>query len=231
VPVKGELIVRLDGLARRSFACWMRAQEGRRTELRAAMRALPSADQLLAIPRQRLDACADRLPRALAANAHIHHMALSRIASRLTPQSMRTYLERRRDRFEGVVTLLATVLRGRRAQIEQSRERINTLFRRAERAAAALVHLRHVHLERWGQLLAAFSYHGVLARGFALVRDVQDKPLRAAAAVSPGMHLKIEFADGHVPAIAGTGDIRAPVVSPNKPKKGSGGGGQGSLFD
>src|SRR5262249_7400121 len=152
--------------------------------LRAAARALPSADQLLAIPRQRLDACADRLPRALAANAHIHHMALSRIASRLTPQSMRAYLERRRDRFQGVVVLLATVMRARRAQIEQARERVDILFRRAERAAVALVNLRQAHLERWGQLLAAFSYHGVLARGFALVRDAQDKPLHTAAAVS-----------------------------------------------
>src|ERR1700726_3677614 len=59
-PVKSELIARIDGLARRALACWSRGQEHRRTELRAAARALPSADALLAIPRQRLDACADR---------------------------------------------------------------------------------------------------------------------------------------------------------------------------
>src|ERR1700726_2164337 len=54
VPVKAELIARIDGLARRSLACWMRGQDHRRTELRAAARALPTAETLLGIPRQRL---------------------------------------------------------------------------------------------------------------------------------------------------------------------------------
>src|ERR1700736_5643075 len=69
VPVRAELIARIDGLARRAFACWSRGQEHRRTELRAAARALPTRDMLLAIPRQRLDACAHRLPRPPRAHA------------------------------------------------------------------------------------------------------------------------------------------------------------------
>ena len=48
----------------------------------------------------------------------------------------------------------------------------------------------------------AFSYRGVLSRGFALVRDGDGQPLRAAAAVQPGMPLDIEFADGRVGATA-----------------------------
>src|SRR5213080_46236 len=55
VPVRAELLLRTDSLARRSFACWQRGQEARRRELRAAMRALPTAEVLLAQPRQRLD--------------------------------------------------------------------------------------------------------------------------------------------------------------------------------
>src|SRR3979490_1417765 len=89
VPVKSELIARIDGLGRRGLACWTRAQEHRRTELRAAARALPSAEALLAIPRQRLDACADRLPRALRANAQGPPTPLSRISGRRTPQPPR----------------------------------------------------------------------------------------------------------------------------------------------
>ena len=46
-------------------------QEARRTELRAAARALPDADELLALPRQRLDHATARLPRALTANTQI----------------------------------------------------------------------------------------------------------------------------------------------------------------
>src|SRR6185436_823757 len=37
VPVRSELLVQVDSLARRSLACWQRCQEARRTELRAAM--------------------------------------------------------------------------------------------------------------------------------------------------------------------------------------------------
>src|SRR3984885_472215 len=93
VPVRSELIAELMSKARRALACWQRAQDHRRTELRAAARALPNAEELLAIPRQRLDACAERLPRALRANAQIHHTQYSRIAGRLAPQLLRGNVE------------------------------------------------------------------------------------------------------------------------------------------
>src|SRR5450432_2703680 len=53
VPVRAELFVEVSTLARRVMVCWQRGQEGRRNELRAAVRALPAAGELLAIPRQR----------------------------------------------------------------------------------------------------------------------------------------------------------------------------------
>src|SRR5262245_24904807 len=90
VPVRADLITELLSKARRALACWQRAQDHRRTELRAATRALPSAEELLAGPRQRLDACAERLPRALRANAQIHHTQFSRVRGRLSPQVLPT---------------------------------------------------------------------------------------------------------------------------------------------
>src|SRR5215468_10091673 len=98
VPVRSDLIARVDNCARRALACWTRGQEHRRTELRAAARALPSAKTLLAIPRQRLDDCADRLPRALRANAQVHHTAYSRIAGRLIPQTPMNRIKRDQER-------------------------------------------------------------------------------------------------------------------------------------
>ena len=79
----------------------------------------------------------------------------------------------------------------------------NYLQRRADRVLAA------------GQLLAAFSYHGVLARGFALVRDGEGHPLRSAAAVGGGMRLEIEFSDGRV---ARPPTARAAGAQAGKPK-------------
>ncbi len=81
VPVRVELCVRVDSLARRSLACWQRGQEARRTELRAAIRALPTAEELFALPRQRLDhaSCAS------AARAHRQRANSSRRSSRASP--------------------------------------------------------------------------------------------------------------------------------------------------
>ena len=227
VPVKSELIARVDSFGRRSLACWTRAQEHRRTELRAAVRALPTADTLLSIPRQRLDACADRLPRALRANAQVHHTQFSRIAVRLAPQllrariarehervgrlvaqssnCLRVVVERRRDRFEARSLQLAAATGGLRRHLARQQERVHAFDERALRAFAASIAQRRARVEHAESLLSAFSYREVLKRGFALVRGPEGHPLRAAAAVATGMRLDIEFRDGHVGAIAETG--------------------------
>jgi exodeoxyribonuclease VII large subunit len=257
VPVRSELIARVDGLARRAFGCWARAQEQRRTELRAVARALPSLDQLMAIPRQRLDGTADRLPRALRANAQVHRTALSRAAAALTPVMLRNRLRREEERLEGFLGRAARCMRvqqdrrrerflaadsrldaslrhnvqAHRDRIGRERERAATLAARAARALSAVIERRSARLAGAGQLLSALSYQGVLARGFALVRGPAGAPLRNAAAVTGGMTLDIEFGDGHVQAVAdGTPPPRAP--EPARPRrKGGGASGQGSLFD
>src|SRR6185437_8728580 len=120
VPVRAELIAELMSKARRALSCWQRGHDHRRTELRAAARALPSAEDLLAIPRQRLDACAERLPRALRANAQIHHTQFSRVSGRLSPQLLRTNVERRRVRLDACTQRLGTALKTyREAQLNR----------------------------------------------------------------------------------------------------------------
>ena len=98
---------------------------------------------------------------------------------------------------------------------------------RAERAVWTLLDNRAARLERAGQLLAAFSYRGVLSRGFALVRDGAGQPLRTAAAVQPGMTLDIEFSDGRVGATAQgvSKRIESPPFARPRPRKRRGGGG------
>ncbi|MDX2238549.1 MAG: exodeoxyribonuclease VII large subunit, partial [Hyphomonadaceae bacterium] len=196
VPVRADLMLQVEGLARRSLACWRRGQEARQTELRAAARALPTAEGLLSIARQRLDIAADRMPRALRANAQIHHTAYSRIIGRLTPhvlhrrvnderrtlvllgqRSARSLLaqsERRRERFDALANRLSVALRAnaqaRRDLVARSRERIAALSARASLAMRAGAERRVARIGRAAGLLEALSHHGVLARGFALVR-------------------------------------------------------------
>jgi len=259
VPVRMELSVRVDGLARRSLACWLRGQEARRTELRAAIRALPTAEELFALPRQRLDHAGTRLPRALIANAQIHHAQFSRVAGRLGPQILRARVRRccelvtalgeraqraenvarmrRRERLATANVRLAAGLRANadahRSRIGRQCERVATLSERARRAVDALLRQRATSVERCGQLLNALSHRGVLARGFALVRDLAGRPLRQAAAVRAGMGLDIEFSDGHVRATAegssAAAEKRAPAAKP-RGRRGNGNSNQGSLF-
>jgi exodeoxyribonuclease VII large subunit len=246
VPVRAELIAELMSKARRALSCWQRSQDHRRTELRAATRALPSAQELLAIPRQRFDACSERLPLALRANAQFHHTQFSRVAARLAPLLLRANVERRRTRLDACTQRLGTALKTYKAtqntRIARARERVATLSDRSNRAALALLATRTARLDRSYQLLRAFSYQSVLERGFALVRDGGGHPLRSAAAVQPGMALDIEFSDGAVGATAQSvrkaGEPSPASASvpaswrPRKPRSGSGSGssGQGSLF-
>jgi exodeoxyribonuclease VII large subunit len=239
VPVRADLLLSVDSLARRAVASWRRNQEARRTELRAAARALPDADEVLALPRQRLDLAAAGLSRGLHANAQIHRVLFSRIAGRLAPQLLRINVERRRERFSAMAQRLRASLvaniAAARTQIARQRERVGAFAARSERAVGVILDQRAMRYERAGQLLTAFSYRGVLARGFALVRDAGGLPLHAAASVSSGMRLDIEFSDGRVGAVAGDARV-TPEAAPSPPlrsrrrRPGGGSEGQGSLF-
>jgi exodeoxyribonuclease VII large subunit len=240
VPVRSELFVEVEGLARRRMLCWQRAQEGRRNELRAASRALPAAGELLAIPRQRLDGATASLPRALKANTHAHFRRFASSSARLTVRvlhgqltqaqhrltvsgerirhSARALLRNRRDRFAGLeIRLKASKLSNAQAQrqtVARDRERVLRLAERARRALATTTQRLQARVAHSGQLLGALSYRGVLERGFARVRDEQGRALHTAASIGPGARLDVEFADGRV---AATTDADRPVAkSPAK---------------
>jgi exodeoxyribonuclease VII large subunit len=234
VPVRSELLVEVATLGRRAMMCWQRGQESRRSELRAAARALPGLGELLAIPRQRLDGAAGALPRALRANTHAHYRRYASAGARLTMRVLRGQIEHaqarltasgermthctrsllrhRRDRYAGLaIRLKASKLANAQAQrqvIARNHERTLRLAERAHRALLTLLQRQQARMTHSGQLLAALSYRSVLARGFALVRDESGHALHAASAVGPGAQLSIEFADGKVTA---TADLDRPA--------------------
>src|SRR5882757_5200504 len=238
VPVRSELFVEVSGLARRSMMCWQRGQEARRTELRAAARALPAAGELLAIPRQRLDNAGAALPRGLKANTHAHFRRFAHSSARLTLRvlraqvahagqrlstsgermtlSVRALLGRRRERFSGLeIRLKASKLANAQHQrnaIARDCERTQRLAERARRALTQALQRLEARVAHSGQLLGALSYRSVLTRGFALVRDEQGHAVHAAAGIGPGARLDLEFSDGRVAATAHAG--RPAVARP-----------------
>jgi exodeoxyribonuclease VII large subunit len=237
VPVRSELLAQVDSLARRRVSSWARGMEARRTEFRAASRAFPEADELLALPRQKLDQLADRLPRALHANAQIHHKQYLRCASRLSPPLLRGRVQRSRERLTNAGGRLTAAMRanilGHRQRVVRDRERIAALFERGERAVVNLIERRFAALDRADRLLGALSYQGVLARGFALVRDDAGHPLRSALSIAQDQRLDIEFTDGRVKALATDAQGAPPKprqpIRP-RPRRRFVDPGQGSLF-
>jgi exodeoxyribonuclease VII large subunit len=234
VPVRSELLLDIESLSRRALACWHRNQEARRAELRSASRALPKSEELLALPRQRLDHAATGLNRALQSNAHSHHVRFSRIAGRLSDRLLGANIERRRERYGSLSLRLragvAANLAVHRTRIGQERERVFAFGERARRAVRHCIAVRASRAERGGELLAAFSYRGVLARGFALVRDANSRPLHSAAAVSVGMPLEIEFSDGRIAARAESDPVERPAAPSGKSRRRTVSSGQGDLF-
>jgi exodeoxyribonuclease VII large subunit len=269
VPVRTELLDHIDSFARRALACWHRSQQTRRTELRAVVRGLPNTEQFMAWPRQRLDHVTTRLPRALNSNAQIHRAIFSKISGGLSSQllrskiatgreqsiflaqrlmqSLRVQVERRRDReVAGSLRLNAArsaYSKARGIEIARAREQAVTYHVRAKMAIFALLQSRFAHVDRAGRLLQAVSYHDVLARGFALVRDSKGQPLRRAAEIQADSLIDIEFSDGRILArtnVPASGPARqsgpadSPPTSPSlktRSRRGGGGSGQGSLFN
>jgi exodeoxyribonuclease VII large subunit len=109
-------------------------------------------------------------------------------------------------------------------------EQTEAFGERARRAFAIVRDRRVQRLRSAAQLLTAYSYRGVLARGFALIRDGEGRPLRTAASIAGGMRLEIEFSDGRIGAAADIDPATQQSVKPRQRPRGSGSGGQGSLF-
>jgi exodeoxyribonuclease VII large subunit len=198
VPVRAELLANVRACGARLNGSVLRFITRLRNEVRGLARGLPSADEVLALSRQRLDSATARLPRALHANAHAHRVQLARATAHLSPHILRGRLQRWRDRYESRAKRLQPCARA-------SLDRISK------------------HLTGLQRVLTALSYQGVLARGFALVRDAAGEPIRSAGAVSTNDPLEIEFSDGRVPAVATGGAAPRKRRTPDKQ-------GQGSLF-
>lgn len=251
VPVKFELTAMLADLGRRHAGAALRGLAQRRAEWRASVRALPRAEEIIAAPRQRHDRAAAQLANFVASALDRRRIALGRLVHRLANQSPQAKMARASERLEALEHRLVrarTVAKDRRQQelFHAGRRLRGALAGRArlesERNAACrqaivrldrrMLNLIHAGLDRRRATLAAreklldsLGYRQVLARGFALVRDAEGRPLRLAADVASGARLDIEFADGHRSAIAADKPARETKIIEAKKKSA-----QGSLF-
>jgi exodeoxyribonuclease VII large subunit len=88
VPKFADLRESTDACGLRLMTAARNSLRSARTHLKAAVRGLPRLQDIVALPRQRFDACERRLGRALLANARAHHTRYARISSRLRPATV-----------------------------------------------------------------------------------------------------------------------------------------------
>jgi exodeoxyribonuclease VII large subunit len=244
VPVKAELQAQIANLGARLQGSTSRHMDNRRQNLRALMRALPSIDQLLALPRRRFDEAGAGLGRGLERTALVKRRSLERAVAGLRLDLLTSRLaDRRRHIGEQLLRkdrcLERQMLgaRGRIAKAEVSlaglpgrllthigRERLQivSLMRHADSSMRNAMGRRLAAVGAQDRVLQSLSYKNVLKRGYAVVRDENDQPLTRAEAIAAGAAITLEFADGRVAAVAGEGgDMPGtpPAAAPPAAKK------------
>jgi exodeoxyribonuclease VII large subunit len=202
VPVRTELLAQTLDLERRALRCFSRSLSERRKHLLALARALPRADSLFAMPRQRFDRAADSLANALRRNLQEHRRAFIEAAVLIRAASVARRIDTGKERTKALAHRLDRSFRGRLAEWSN---RMNGVSR----------------------LLESVSHKAVLERGFAFVRGADGAIRRRAAQIVAGERLMLTFADGSANAYAdgGAGDPAATQKGKTRKREG-----QGNLF-
>ena len=210
VPVRTDLIAEVLDFGKRTIACMNRALREAGTELSGLARGLGDPRRLIEEYQQRLDVAGERLILAPRREIEVKQQLIAgegralRAAGERYKSEMKQRVERRLDQLAQFGERLG-------------RHRDDLLARGSDR------------IDQLGKLLESYSFHSVLNRGFALVRDQDGQPVLAAAGTEAGDAISIEFSDGTVGARV-TDGVR-PVTKPAAaPRKREGGGNQGSLL-
>ena len=218
VPVRTDLLERTQSLEHRLGASLRRQIAERRARVDGLGRGLPAARDRLTTAGQRLDDWSERLARG----ARGRLAAERRSVDRLRPLRPRQLLALKRQQLAHAAGRLAADRVN--ARIGQARQATDVLSQRLRRAGRAAVREQVGRIETAARLLESYSYRGVLARGYAVVRDRRERPLTSAAAVKSGAALSLEFHDGRAAARA------AGKPKPRRTKPEDDEGGQASLL-
>ncbi|MBD60086.1 MAG: exodeoxyribonuclease VII large subunit [Citromicrobium sp.] len=191
VPVRSELAAALSDLGARQMRCASRPVALGRERLEACEQRLPKRDALLQPAMQALDDATERHRRALVDRVGIGRAALDQVAARLAPSTLQWRVRQARERLD--TTRLAPAMLTSR------------LERAGERLGAGVTMLR------------SLDPRAPLKRGYALVFGPDGDLVRSADGARKAGSLSLEFADGRVAAT--TGDAPPPPPAPRKPAR------------
>lgn len=177
VPVRDELRLAIQQLDLRHHSAISRLLNQRDEQLQGLTRGLPKPMQLLQTATQRLDDWQERLIAALPALLSRKEQQLAMLAAHLRPQALSN-------------------------EINKTSEKLQELQARMNNASLRLIDMHKQKLDNLGSLLESVNYKKILARGFALVKDKDDKVITSVSAITSGKTMKIIFHDGEVQVTA-----------------------------
>jgi exodeoxyribonuclease VII large subunit len=169
---------------------------------------------------QRLDDLAERLPHGLRARSERARRELIGLGRRLDPP-LRALLRHREAELNGRTARLS--LDEIRARLPRHMRGLAELAARQDHAVSRRLDAADDRLQALASLLGSLSYRGVLARGFALVRDEQAQLVDSAARARTQTALELEFRDGKVQTVVARGSRAARPAAASA-------GGQGRLL-
>jgi exodeoxyribonuclease VII large subunit len=115
------------------------------------------------------------------------------LATRLSV-AVRRQVERKRERLERATN--RPVLLRPEGRLQQERQRLDQLQERLEAAFRKGLERRQLRLGSLAGRLDALSPLAVLGRGYAIAFDAAGRPVRQAARMQPGDHLRVRVAEG-----------------------------------
>ncbi len=231
VPVRADLMAQTLDFGKRTMACMTRVLREANLAVSGLARGLGDPLRLIEERQQRLDVSGERL--ALATRQLVERRSHALAAARLI--SPVAVLLAKQQALVAETRVLEGAMRryvgDTRQKIERTTDRIEQYGERLRRCGTELVTHGLRQVDQLGKLLESYSFHSVLNRGFALVRDQDGHPIMTAAETHAGDTIAIEFADGRVGARVTEGAAVAPraATAPRR-RDGGGGGNQGSLL-
>jgi exodeoxyribonuclease VII large subunit len=228
VPVRAELALQLGQHEQRMLHGVQRELQQLGHRVVGLGRGLPDPVSLVGQATQRLDDLIERLPHSVSSRIDRAFLGLAEVGARLgSPDRLLTDADGRlRPCAEQLRYLFQSLLRERNGELARlgGRLRLDELGQRLprhERLVADLSLRQNQALSRvlrdsgerlraLAGMLSSLSYQGVLARGFALVRDEAGQLVDSAAKARAAIGLELEFHDGRIMTRRGARTTRQP---------------------
>ena len=211
VPVREDWLETVADYGMRLTRGLKRNLNEKKTALSAAR--LPKLEGVVGAPRQRLDLAIARLPRP----DRLFEKAAQKLAAQRVPDPRRLI-----DAKTAQLNALRLRPDSIRINIDGKRRILAQEARTANSAIQNSLQKQSARLSRAGKLLEAYSYQGVLERGYALVQKENGDVVRSKDGVAVGEAVSLTFIDGTRGAVIdgkATASPKKAVTKKPSPKK------------